>query len=357
MVAPGAGHYYCNKAQAGIATFIFFGLAVSGVLFLPMANPFWGVAFRASLILYAYAFLDAFYTAREINAGMAQFIVGNNPRIAAMLNLLTNGFGYFYLGERKKGIACFFAMRIFAGAAQRTGGEVRMPMLVLVEIALALLAIDAYRLARKQLREAFPEANLDPLGAAPGLSAAVPAVLSAIVAFNYIALVAVGLLLPDYKNVDQSTAETKQSDNGNTFTNSKYGIEVQFPPEWEIGKKSTPGTFVSAQRFEGGCSVELMAEARLPTVTAESFSKTLRNEVEKNPVGFKWMSEKPARVGGLQGKEVSFVAKIKETDVRQNYVVAPAGLSMYALVETAATGLMDECSEDFQSIRKSIKIK
>ena len=48
-----------------------------------------------------------------------------NPRVAAVLNLLTHGFGYFYLGERGKGLLVFLGLRFVAaalGRAQDRGG-------------------------------------------------------------------------------------------------------------------------------------------------------------------------------------------------------------------------------------------
>jgi hypothetical protein len=63
------------------------------------------MAMLAVLVLYVFSFLDAYYVAREINAGMDSLVDSNNPRVATTLNLLTNGFGYWYLGERTKGWA------------------------------------------------------------------------------------------------------------------------------------------------------------------------------------------------------------------------------------------------------------
>jgi len=49
-----------------------------------------------------FAFLDAYFTALEINSGAGELIDAVNPRVAVVLNLLTAGLGYFYLGERTK---------------------------------------------------------------------------------------------------------------------------------------------------------------------------------------------------------------------------------------------------------------
>jgi TM2 domain-containing membrane protein YozV len=357
LILPGAGHIYCGKRTAGIATSIFFLVAAALAIALPPTNPFWGVGFRGGLVLYAFAFLDAFYTAREINAGMAQYMVGNNPRIAAMLNLLTNGFGYFYLGERKKGIVVFLVLRVFASIAQSAKGSERMPMLVILEVVLAILAADAYRLARKQLHEAFPDVTLDPFTTQEGMSALVPAALAGLCVFNYAALVVIGLALPDYRNINQSASSLTKDGETTSYTNPRYGVSIVFPADWVAETGNEANHFASAKRFNGGCSVYFIAEAKLPIVTAEIYTAALKKQLETNPLGFKWLSEKPAVLGGMAGREETFIAKVKETDVRQNYVVAPSGLTMYALVETVGTPLMDECSADFQSIRNSVRLK
>lgn len=62
-------------------------------------------------ILWPFAFLDAYFGAREINSGVDQ-IITENPRVAEVLNLLTWGFGYFYLAERTKGMILFFAGQV-----------------------------------------------------------------------------------------------------------------------------------------------------------------------------------------------------------------------------------------------------
>ena len=109
LIMPGFGQFYCRKVKRGVWTLAFFALSHLGIFFL---YPFlegddhrlvalWGASLRAGIFLYIFAFLDAFFTAREINAGRDKQIE-KNPRIAAILNLLTRGFGYFYLGEKKK---------------------------------------------------------------------------------------------------------------------------------------------------------------------------------------------------------------------------------------------------------------
>ena len=355
LLLPGAGLIYCGKKSAGVTTMLFFAGAIAGAVFIPPQNMFWGVMLRMIIVLYAYAFLDSFYTAREHNAGMAPYIIGNNPRIAATLNLLTNGFGYFYLGERKKGLICFFALRIFSASAKRTPGDPGKVMGVIAEVVFALLAIDAYRLARKQMREAFPATDLDPFVDAGGLSA-VPVALAAFFVFNYVALVTLGLSMPSFKTIDQGAATVKTTEQGTTYANSKYGVALAIPPEWVVDTKK-PQEFLSAKKFAGGCNVQVLADPRLPVTSAHSFSESLRKQLAIRAPNARWLSEKPVSIGGLSGREVSFMSNYSGVDVRQNYLSVPKGLAMYAVIETMANSLTDECSADFTSIRNSIRFQ
>lgn len=61
--------------------------------------------------IYVFAFIDAILTTREANAGR-DLLPNGNPRIAATLNLLTNGLGYIYLGERAIGLVVFIGAQL-----------------------------------------------------------------------------------------------------------------------------------------------------------------------------------------------------------------------------------------------------
>lgn len=357
LILPGAGLIYCGKRGAGIATAIFFCIALMLVFSLPVTSPFWGVGLRSAIVLYGYAFIDSFYTAREINAGMAQFIVGNNPRIAAMLNLITTGFGYFYLGERKKGIIVFIVLRVFNSVATSAQGPEQKPMLLLLELVLVTLSVDAYRLARKQLREAFPDVNLDPFASNPGLSALVPAALAGFFAFNYVALATIGLLVPSFREAGGSGTLAEQQNGMHSYANDRYGFSMTFPSDWAIEQRHGANVFLEAKRFGGGCSVQVIGEARLPIITATIYGSILRKNLEKNDHRFKWLSETPASLGGLNAKQESFITSVRDIDIRQNFIAIPRGLSMFTVIETSANSLMERCSGDFDEIRHSVQFK
>jgi hypothetical protein len=112
-----------------------------------------GGVLRITLFLYIFAFLDAFFTAREMTAGTDAFIV-ESPRVAAILNLLTRGFGYFYLGKSTLGFAVFIGLGVFQQMTMRSmtdkenaGGGLCME---LVQIG---LAADAYRIAGEREKQ------------------------------------------------------------------------------------------------------------------------------------------------------------------------------------------------------------
>jgi TM2 domain-containing membrane protein YozV len=159
MIVPGAGHFYCGTKVRGalvlgfsfVAMLVFLksigGVAAGAADSAALAS----VAFIFLPIFYVFGFLDAYFTAREINRGIDPALV-DNPRVACILNLLTGGWGYFYLGERVKGVCVFIAV----GLGQRVvpallGGRAEVEALVSVVALLvsAATAADAYRIARR----------------------------------------------------------------------------------------------------------------------------------------------------------------------------------------------------------------
>jgi len=151
LVLPGAGQTYGSKTSRGlwIAAVFLPALALTIYLTLRLGSPegkeaafFWGMLLRITLFLYVFAFLDAFFTAREMTAGTDTFIA-ESPRVAAILNLLTRGFGYFYLGQRKLGFVVFFGLMFFQAPIAKApmGGLV-------IEVILAVMGAQAYNIAR-----------------------------------------------------------------------------------------------------------------------------------------------------------------------------------------------------------------
>jgi TM2 domain-containing membrane protein YozV len=154
LLVPGVGQFYCGKTGRGGITMGFWLLGLLLCLAGPAQNAK-GIGILLVLVLWTFSFLDAYFTAIEINRGQDGQVDVQNPRVAVTLNLLTAGFGYFYLGERVKGILVFVATQIVRfGIPQQTGyagGVVALGLMVLQ----MLMGADAYRIARMQLKEAL----------------------------------------------------------------------------------------------------------------------------------------------------------------------------------------------------------
>jgi hypothetical protein len=159
MIIPGAGHFYCGtKLRGGLVL----GLSVMGMLAMLGSvarttsagdGTMIGGAMILLPVLYVFGFVDAYFTAREIDRGIDPVLV-DNPRVACVLNLLTRGFGYFYLGERAKGVIVFVGL----GLGQvliplMLGGGVMASVVSLLLVLVSIgIAIDAYRLGNQSLK-------------------------------------------------------------------------------------------------------------------------------------------------------------------------------------------------------------
>jgi hypothetical protein len=105
LLVPGLGQFYCGKTGRGWVTL---GFWLLGLLFAFSTRAgLKGTDIMVISVLWIFSFLDAYFTAIEINRGQDTQLDGQNPRVAVTLNLLTAGFGYFYLGERRKGTRDF----------------------------------------------------------------------------------------------------------------------------------------------------------------------------------------------------------------------------------------------------------
>ena len=145
-------------------------------------NEFRWMAVRLLVMLYALAPLDAYETARELNAGM-DADAPHNPRVAAFLNLTTNGLGYVYIGHRL-GFVVFILMMTVGRAIAGT-----IPLLA--EIVVALLAIHVWKQAEAKREETYPRA-LRPATEETKLPRAVPVVASIFVLGVYYVLTIIG---------------------------------------------------------------------------------------------------------------------------------------------------------------------
>src|ERR1700720_4746161 len=163
LLLPGLGQFYCRKNSRAAWTMGLFLISLSVTIWLtptlasdPATALIWGVLLRFAVFLYVFAFLDAYFTAREMTAGTDPFIA-ENPRVAAILNLLTRGFGYFYLGQRTLGFAVFFGLMFFQAPLAKTaaGGLV-------IELILAAMGAHATASLAKTRKKSWPRCNCPP---------------------------------------------------------------------------------------------------------------------------------------------------------------------------------------------------
>ena len=145
LVVPGAGQLYCGKRPRGWVTLSCWLLGL--ILSFSTREGLRGTGVTVMFVLWVFSFLDAYFTAVEINRGRDIQVDAQNPRVAVTLNLLTAGFGYFYLGERVKGTVIFVATQVVRfGTPQLTGYAGGVVSLALIVLQM-LMGADAYRIA------------------------------------------------------------------------------------------------------------------------------------------------------------------------------------------------------------------
>jgi TM2 domain-containing membrane protein YozV len=196
FLIPGLGQFYCGKTVRGGMTFGFWLLGLV-LCFAHVSTELTGEALVVMLVLWIFSFLDAYFTAIEINKGQDEQVDVQNPRVAAALNLLTAGFGYFYLGERAKGVTLFVVMQLLRFGFSSTGFW-RTAISVLVGVVQLSVAADAYRIARRQVKEALgPDIPLQVENGSPPsrLPVQVPVVLACVIPVGFAMLVMIGLVL------------------------------------------------------------------------------------------------------------------------------------------------------------------
>ncbi len=194
VLIPGVGQLYCGKTARGGMTLAFWlvGLVLT---FSPVPAAVSGQAVFVMLVLWIFSFLDAYFTAIEIDQGQDDLLEGQNPRVAVTLNLLTAGFGYFYLGERTKGITIFVVMQVARLAFPSTGiaGGFISASLLVVQL---LAAADAYRIARAQVKLTLDPEPVQPastMAQASRLPVQVPIALAGLIVLGSVVLVVIGL--------------------------------------------------------------------------------------------------------------------------------------------------------------------
>ena len=197
LLVPGAGQLYVGKGTRGVVTLGLFVLGMFLVVGSPSGSPMWDVGFSLALVLYMFGFLDAFFAATEVNAGIDEQIDVQNPRVAVALNFMTAGLGYFYLGERTKGLVLFVTFRVLGGVIQAALAKVPVLGPLILPVAQVIMAADAYRIAKKQVKESLSAEEFERYENAPKCSrlpALVPIGLASLMAAGFVLLAVVGTI-------------------------------------------------------------------------------------------------------------------------------------------------------------------
>jgi hypothetical protein len=204
-----------------------------------------------AIILYGFAVCDAYFTAIEINRGHAPWI-SESPRTAAVLNLLTNGFGYFYLGERTKGMIVMIVGGVVGRVALRDGSGATALGL---ECGVALLAWDAWRIGNNRRAQSLAAAgdSVRPIGEVPTVSPILPLAVAILVGAGYLALLSWGSSNQHLLTIDQSKASITEHEGLRIYDNPTYQVKLVIPELWDFSPLDND-TLVSFEHSEASCS-------------------------------------------------------------------------------------------------------
>lgn len=394
FLIPGAGHLYCGYRKRALYAFLTW--LVTFILLRvgrgPLGGNVWFLAFRVELVLYIFAPVDAYLTARDAlqEIPAAPF---ESPRIAALLNLLTNGLGYWYLGKRKKAWTVFISLGVLSLAAQHVASHTLRSVLYLAyESALLFIAWDAFQSARHPDRSGgrmadspallslglsqppvvpLPAASADLPAVAPPsttsasafppatrphvLHPAFPIGFACLLGAGYLALAALGIAMPDYRQIDQTHAGLTTVSNSAVYRNPVYGIQVTVPMDWVVAPPS-PRIFIAASSPDLDCSFRLSATGSPPFQSAAFAADQASAQFSNLGSPLQLIGRKLVRFGNLQGQQVLFSIKRQHTVWIQGFVFAKRGLSMYLMSTRSLDDGTDVCQDALAAIRHSVRI-
>ena len=236
LLCPGLGHLYLGLRSN--AAWIF-GMELLCVAIFFTTGTLHDAAVLSIPAIYCFAMIDAYASARESNAGLSSFMIGANPRIAAILNLLTKGFGYFYLGDRTKGILCFFVILVLQSLLRP---HMNIWLAILTISLQVAIAIDAYRAARQTLLLNHPEliekseqsqpassdviALANPGGMRPAVVTSISCIIGLVFLAGYVTMIALN------GHAVSSRGTIEQGPGGLTYRDQKEHFSLTLPEDW-----------------------------------------------------------------------------------------------------------------------------
>jgi TM2 domain-containing membrane protein YozV len=366
LLLPGLGQFYCRKNSRGACTLGFFLVSLVGTIWLtPMLLGasdvlvvfVWGVLLQIAVFLYVFAFLDAYFTAREMSVGTDPFIA-ESPRVAAILNLLTRGFGYFYLGQRAAGFAVFIGLGFFQQTIMKAASQ-GDPIAgdLFMEAVFAGLAIHAYDIARKRQKEILSTIEPAPQFAAlGGLPPAVPLALAALFAAGYLGLNFIPSFMPNYSAINQTPARISSGDKDTVYTNPEYGVEFRAPAAWALADQDTKH-LVSARRNDNVCAADVRLSALSPILPLRSYIRALSAHLERpENKGSRIVQATPTKFGGLPGLDIVLTLEQQRRQITEHQIVARKGMTLYILTTDSLTTSKASCQPDFDFIQQHLAL-
>lgn len=366
LLLPGLGQFYCRKNSRGAWTLSFFIISAGATIWLtpmligPNSSGFalaWGVLLRVAVFLYGFAFLDAYFTAREMTVGTDPFIA-ESPRIAAILNLLTRGFGYFYLGQRAAGFAVFIGLGIFQQTILRGLGARNEPQAALfLELLLAGMGVHAYLIARKREKEILATIQPAPqTSAIRGLPPAVPLALAVLLAAAYLGLCCIGFVLPDYSTLNQTPAHISKSAQSTVYSNPVYGVEFSAPAAWLLEDQDTK-LLVTARRSDSVCAAELRLAAWSPLLPLSSYARALSAQLaQPENKGSRLVQDDPTTLSGISGRSIVLALDSRGIQLWENQIAVRKGMTFYVLSMDSLAESAPECQSDFAFIQQHVSL-
>jgi len=345
LIMPGTGQIYAGRETAGAVTLAFFwlGVLLCGALLSQPGSAIGGTGLLMAASLYIFAFLDAYFSTLEYNAGIASFMIGGNPRIAGILNFLTNGFGYFYLGERAKGVWMFVGLGVVGhGILGHYFGNSTAFLLGWVGLQ-SLLAFDAYRLARRQLIASFPEFEGHSWKAAGQLPPVLPVALAIVLVLPLVGLLLLGSFVKGGSGIRGGT--TVVVPQGVEYVNAAYGLKMTMPPGWTADLKQGE---IHGQSAEGNCRVLLLRETSL--LSPERYQRNVDAQVSRKEA----FSVYDHRHAALDGRRAAAMTIGVGPSVTEQMITARTGLTLYSLIEVGRDDA-EGCPAELKGIEGSLQ--
>ena len=329
LLFPGLGQAYLG--MHGSAGWIIGAESVLLLLIYSGAGNLHAQAIFSAPILYCFAMADAYFAAREQNAGVDDLLIGANPRIAAVLNLLTKGFGYFYLGDRTKGIVCFIACVAIQAVILL---HFNVWTSILAISLQAAIAVDGYRVARQRLLAAHPElapapnsndnpiARANPGGLPPAIAAAFFLIVSVIFLVGY------GTLRAISGHSITAGGVIEQGPDGLLYRNPAEHLSIEAPDNWTSAR--TPNSLIMLQG--NGESVILLAQYSM-FATGNVLEADRKDILKRHPAATITYSSPVISNHVTRSFDSAYISD-KGSAIYQRVIYMRRGIKLIMLVET-----------------------